>query len=198
MSRWGVWTVRGLCAPRRTLIIQQGWHIQRNCRPVRKVGIKMEEKCSDLISHIYPSEEVSPGSHHVAEEVFVERPATSWGHLHWRTDTILPVGNMPRTHMVGGLLTSSGCPERHSHLHCQTGRSRRRPRAWPAAVQTLAGAPTICPSSSLLPSTSSPPHLSGHMSSGERVIFPGISSPSSPSLQGSGLRIWRVKQVTQG
>lgn len=38
----------------------------------------------------------------------------SCGHLCRRMDTILPVGNTPRIHMVEGLLTSSGCPERCS------------------------------------------------------------------------------------
>lgn len=79
------------------------------------VGVKMEENCSDLIS---PStlENWSPLGANTCSKTSLRRPVMSCGYLRWRMDTILQMGSTPSIHMVEGLLTSSGCPERCSHL----------------------------------------------------------------------------------
>lgn len=136
--------------------------------------MKREQNCGDLTSLS------TQGATTWRKEVFVERPVTSSGHLHWQTDTILPVGSAPRTHMAEGLLTSSGRPEPCSHFLCQTGK-HGRPGARPAAVPALDGV-----SHQPLPFLTSPrvppPHLSGQTSSGERRSFPWDQQPLLSTL----------------
>lgn len=125
------------------------------------------------------------------EEVFVDGPVMSCGHLCRRMDTILPVGNTPRIHMVEGLLTSSGCPERCSCFDfakwagAEGGSGPCLLLFWPWLGFLLPAPPPPC-----FPAHH-PPHPSGQTSSGDSIRdvrdIPGIAAPP---LSIWGLRKW--------
>lgn len=100
------------CAPRRTLIIQRGWHLQKIWQPDGHMAGWDEDGGGLQWPHlsIHPRDEVSPGSDQMGEEAFVEWTVMICGHLCQRMDSILPMGNVPRIHMADGLLMSSGYP----------------------------------------------------------------------------------------
>lgn len=145
---------------------------------------------------------MSPGSDHVGEEASVERPVVSCGHLCRRMDTILPVGNAPRTHMVDGLLTSSGCPERSTRFEfakraeAEGGLGPYLLLFWPWWGFSYQFLPFLVSQHiTHRPSPTSQPKLAQR----RRSATLRLASPSSPSSTVWGLRIRNMIQGdTQG
>ena len=142
------------------------------CRAHGRVGVKMEEDCSDLI---LPStlEMRSPQGVIKREEAFVERTVMICGHLCQRMDSILPVGNVPRIHMVDGLLMSSGYTGPVSILP-----NEQKPKealgltcccSGPGGVSLISSSPSCFPTH----------HLLGQMSTADKVSFTKISRACS-------------------
>ena len=176
------------CAPRRTLIIQRGWHLQRIWQPVRRMAGWGEGGGGLQWPHlaIHPRDEVSPGSDQMGEEAFVERTVMICGHLCQRMDSILPMGNVPRIHMVDGLLMSSGYPVPVSILPNE--QKQKEALGLTCCCSGPGGVSLISSSPSCFPAH----HLLGQMSTADKVSFTKISRARSlpPQSGVSGCGTW--------
>ena len=109
------------------------------------------------------------------------------GHLSQRMDSILPMGNVPRIHMVDGLLMSSGYPVPVSILPNE--QKQKEALGLTCCCSGPGGVSLISSAPSLFPSTSPPlptRHLSGQTSTADKVSFTKISRAHSlPPQSGS-------------
>lgn len=127
----------------------------------------------------------------MGEEAFVERTVMICGHLCQRMDSILPMGNVPRIHMVDGLLMSSGYPVPVSILPNE--QKQKEALGLTCCCSGPGGVSLISSAPSLFPSTSPPlptHHLSGQTSTADKVSFTKISRarslPPQSGLSGCG------------
>lgn len=194
MSWWGVWTARGSRAPRRTLIIQQGWHIQRCRQPARHIAGWGWRWRGAAVTCLHP-----PRRGGLPREL----PHGGRSLCGAASHELWPFASANGPHIASGKRAQNpygGRPANELRVprallllwFCQTGRSRRKPRALPVPAWGFSYQSLPFLASQDIP-FSLPIRPNQLRKEGQ---LPWSKSPSSPSPRGWGVGIRNMMWLT--